>query len=144
MSDPLTEVNKLASTVSKTIDDNFESSEERQKALSARHRLDATTDAWLPKNIRPIILIFLMSMLFAMLILRGYTILRIDAELYETVKYLSLAAFSFYFGGRSWEKMVTQREEKRTKADVIKAKAAAVELHRDGKEKRRRERRHKE
>jgi hypothetical protein len=81
-----------------------------------------------------------MSMLFVMLIMNGYTDIKIDPELYDTVKYLSLAAFSFYFGGRSWEKMVSHKEEKKSKADVIKAKAAAIELKREGRARRKRER----
>jgi len=138
---PIANIEKIVANITKSVDDNIESSEERQATLTERHKIDANIDSWLPRNIRPLTLVFLMLMMFGMLAMNAYRFITIDPKMYDLVQYLSLAAFSFYFGGRSWEKTIEKKEANRSKAEVIKAKAAAKELKEGGRHQRRKERR---
>ena len=82
-----------------------------QNNLSARHSSDMSSDSWLSKNIRPmtLIAIFIGYFIFAMMSAYG-----LDAnEAY--VKLLGewgMLVMSFYFGGRTLEKIIQLRENK--------------------------------
>ena len=88
------------------IADNLtESSEERQEALSHRHEMDMVSGTWLTKNIRPLtllVLLFYWLVLLPVLASFGVDVpeLQVDA-----VEMLSLAAFTFYFGSKGFEKV---------------------------------------
>ena len=104
------------------IDKNFESSEERQEALSHRHEMDMVNGTFLTKNIRPLTLAaLLLYWLIVLPILTSFDIIIPEAQV-TAVEMLSLAAFTFYFGSKGYEKV-----------QVIKAK---TERRRERKNKR--------
>jgi uncharacterized membrane protein (DUF106 family) len=91
--------------------DNIEAQE-----LTKRQQADMTSDSWLSKNIRPMTLIFILAayFLFAMMSAYGY-----DAnEAYVTLMgQWGMLIMSFYFGGRTLEKILAMKERKADKND---------------------------
>ena len=91
--------------------DNIEAQE-----LTKRQQADMTSDSWLSKNIRPMTLIFILAayFLFAMMSAYGY-----DAnEAYVTLLGpWGMLIMSFYFGGRTLEKILAMKERKADKND---------------------------
>jgi len=77
-----------------------------QNTITERHKYDMQSDSWLSKNIRPLIFIFAFGMvtLFAFTDgnIGGFSI---NQEYIEIYKLVLGAAITFYFVGRSWEKV---------------------------------------
>ena len=115
--DATTEFVKVGGAVA---DDLIESGEERQEALTARHEMDMVNGSWLTKNVRPLTLLTLLFYWLILLpILQTFGVSIPDAQV-NAVEMLSLAAFTFYFGGKSFEKVQvikakTERKEARIK-----------------------------
>jgi hypothetical protein len=82
-----------------------------QDSLSKRHEYDMTSDSWLSKNIRPmtLIAIFVGYFVFAFMSAFNY-----DAnEAYVTLLgQWGMLVMSFYFGGRSLEKIMEMLSKK--------------------------------
>jgi hypothetical protein len=82
-----------------------------QEELTKRLQADMSSDSWLSKNIRPLTLvaIFLGYFLFAMMSAYG-----LDAnESYVTLLgQWGMLVMSFYFGGRTLEKIMSIRKDK--------------------------------
>jgi hypothetical protein len=87
-----------------------------QDNLSARHTADMASDSWLSKNIRPMTLIAIFAgyFLFAMMSAFG-----LDAnEAYVTLLgQWGMLVMSFYFGGRTLEKIMDMKAHKAMKGD---------------------------
>lgn len=87
-----------------------------QDNLSARHTADMSSDSWLSKNIRPMTLIAIFAgyFLFAMMSAFG-----LDAnEAYVTLLgQWGMLVMSFYFGGRTLEKIMDMKAHKVMKGD---------------------------
>ena len=85
--------------------------ENLEKEISTRHKTDMQSDSWLSKNVRPVILIFLTA---ATVLLSYLTIFADLTELQVTalegwlplLQTLLISSYTFYFGGRSYEKSV--------------------------------------
>jgi len=81
-----------------------------QNNLSSRHHADMSSDSWLSKNIRPLTLvaIFIGYFVFAMMSAFDY-----DAnEAYVTLLgQWGMLVMSFYFGGRTLEKIIDMRSK---------------------------------
>ena len=113
-------IGDIVKTGGEIADNLTESSEERQEALSQRHSLDMVNGTWLTKNIRPLTLIMLLFYWIILIpILAAFDIV-VASSVVNAVEMLSLAAFTFYFGGKSFEKVQvikakTERKEKRLK-----------------------------
>ncbi len=73
-----------------------------------RHQLDMLSDTPLSKNIRPIIAIWSMLLLTLMLVLKSCGI-ELDAEVKETVFWVSVIVMGFYFPGRTAEKWMKKK-----------------------------------
>ena len=77
-----------------------------QQQVTARHKSDMASDSWLSKNIRPLIFVFSLFMVTLFAFTDGnigeFTIQPHYVELY---KLILGAAVSFYFIGRSIEKI---------------------------------------
>ncbi len=73
-----------------------------------RHQLDMLSDTPLSKNIRPIIAIWSMLLLTLMLVLKSCEI-ELDAEVKETVFWVSVIVMGFYFPGRTAEKWMKKK-----------------------------------
>jgi hypothetical protein len=82
-----------------------------QNNLSARHTADMASDSWLSKNIRPMTLvaIFIGYFVFAMM-----SAFKLDAnEVYVTLLgQWGMLVMSFYFGGRTLEKIMDMKAKK--------------------------------
>lgn len=87
-----------------------------QDNLSARHTADMASDSWLSKNIRPMTLIAIFAgyFLFAMMSAFGYN----ANESYVTLLgQWGMLVMSFYFGGRTLEKIMDMKANKAMKGD---------------------------
>ena len=82
-----------------------------QNNLSERHTADMASDSWLSKNIRPMTLvaIFIGYFVFAMM-----SAFKLDAnEVYVTLLgQWGMLVMSFYFGGRTLEKIMDMKTKK--------------------------------
>jgi hypothetical protein len=86
--------------------DNIENQE-----LTKRHESDMASDSWLSKNIRPGTLIFILIVytVFAMMSAYGYN----ANESYVTLLgQWGMLIMSFYFGGRTLEKIMDMKAKK--------------------------------
>lgn len=85
--------------------------ETEQNNLSDRHKADMTSDSWLSKNIRPmtLIAIFIGYFTFAMMSAFGHN----ANEAYVTLLgQWGMLVMSFYFGGRTLEKIIDMKANK--------------------------------
>lgn len=83
--------------------DNIEAQE-----LTKRQQADMTSDSWLSKNIRPMTLIFILMayFLFAMMSAYGQDA---NEKYVELLGQWGMLIMSFYFGGRTMEKIMDMR-----------------------------------
>ena len=86
---------------------------ELEDRASAREmaKYDMTSDSWLSKNVRPLVLIYLTVMFTVAFFISVFSTKSVSTspagmELVETFQYLLLWVYGFYFGGRSLEKIV--------------------------------------
>jgi hypothetical protein len=85
--------------------------ETEQNNLSDRHKADMSSDSWLSKNIRPMTLvaIFVGYFVFAMMSAFNYN----ANEAYVTLLgQWGMLVMSFYFGGRTLEKIIDMKGKK--------------------------------
>jgi uncharacterized membrane protein (DUF106 family) len=83
-----------------------------QEELTKRMQADMTSDSWLSKNIRPMTLVFILAAYFLFALMSAYGH---DAnEAYVTLLgQWGMLIMSFYFGGRSLEKILAMKESKK-------------------------------
>lgn len=83
-----------------------------QTNVTARHAADMNSDSWLSKNIRPMTLIAILVgyFTFAMMSAFGYETNRSYVEL---LGQWGMLIMSFYFGGRTLEKIMDMRKDKK-------------------------------
>lgn len=79
---------------------------EEQKNLTTRHANDMASDSWLSKNIRPMVLVYLMAM-FTIAFFR-----EVPQPVLELLRDLLLTVFVFYFGARGLEKIASMMTKK--------------------------------
>jgi uncharacterized membrane protein (DUF106 family) len=86
--------------------DNIEAQE-----LTKRQQADMGSDSWLAKNIRPMTLIFILLayFLFAMMSAYGYNA---NEEYVSLLGQWGMLIMSFYFGGRTLEKILAMKGKK--------------------------------
>ena len=83
-----------------------------QDSITARHQSDMASDSWLSKNIRPLIFVFSLFMVTLFSFTDGNVgDFEIQPEYIELYKLILGAAVSFYFIGRSIEKINRIRKE---------------------------------
>jgi hypothetical protein len=82
-----------------------------QNNLSARHQADMSSDSWLSKNIRPLTLVAIFVGYFVFAMMSAFDL---DAnEAYVTLLgQWGMLVMSFYFGGRTLEKIIDMRGKK--------------------------------
>ena len=76
--------------------------ESEQKSVTARHDADMHSDSWLSKNIRPLALIYVLTMITLTMFIT------VPDNVIAMVNGLSTLIFMFYFGGRSLEKITNK------------------------------------
>jgi uncharacterized membrane protein (DUF106 family) len=86
--------------------DNIEAQE-----LTKRTEADMRSDSWLSKNIRPMTLIFILIVytVFAMMSAFGHNA---NEEYVTLLGQWGMLIMSFYFGGRTLEKILAMKEKK--------------------------------
>ena len=85
-----------------------------QSGVSSRWSSDMASDSWLAKNIRPATLAYILSAYLALAVLDGFGFK--VAEAYVTLLgQWGMLVMSAYFGGRTLEKIMDIRAQKRDK-----------------------------
>ena len=77
-----------------------------QESVTERWKADLKSDSYLSKNVRPLVLIFLItSTVLLVFIDAGAINFNVDDEWKELLKLLLTTTVAAYFGGRSYEKV---------------------------------------
>ncbi len=79
---------------------------EMQKHVTERWAMDMKSDSWLSKNIRPLVLIFLVvSTVLLVFIDAGVIAFEVKASWVDLLQLVLITVIGAYFGGRSLEKV---------------------------------------
>ena len=79
---------------------------EMQKQVTERWKMDMASDSWLSKNIRPLVLIFLVvSTVLLVFIDAGVIAFEVKASWVDLLQLVLITVVGAYFGGRSLEKV---------------------------------------
>jgi len=82
-----------------------------QQELTKRLQADMLSDSWLSKNIRPMTLIFILLGYFTFAMMSAFD-LDTNKAYVELLGQWGMLIMSFYFGGRTLEKIVDMRSKK--------------------------------
>ena len=85
--------------------------EAEQTNLTDRHKADMASDSWLSKNIRPMTLVAIFSgyFLFGVMDANG---MEVNESYVQLLGQWGMLVMSFYFGGRTLEKITEMRRNK--------------------------------
>jgi len=83
--------------------------EAEQTNLTSRHQADMGSDSWLSKNIRPMTLIAILTGYFVFALMSAFD-LDTNAAYVELLGQWGMLIMSFYFGGRTLEKIIDLRK----------------------------------
>jgi len=79
---------------------------EMQKQVTERWRLDMNSDSWLSKNIRPLVLIFLVVCTMLLIFIdAGKINFNVKDSYVDLLQLVLITVIGAYFGGRSLEKV---------------------------------------
>jgi hypothetical protein len=79
---------------------------EMQKQVTERWKMDMQSDSWLSKNIRPLVLIFLViSTVLLIFIDAGAIAFEVKSSWVDLLQLVLITVIGAYFGGRSLEKV---------------------------------------
>ena len=79
---------------------------EMEKQITERWTMDMKSDSWLSKNIRPLVLIFLVvSTVLLVFIDAGVIAFEVKASWVDLLQLVLITVIGAYFGGRSLEKV---------------------------------------
>ena len=81
-----------------------------QQELTKRVQADMMSDCWLSKNIRPMTLIFILVTYTVFAMMSAWDI-EVNTKYVELMGTWGMVIMSFYFGGRSLEKIVEMRNK---------------------------------
>jgi hypothetical protein len=83
---------------------NYET--EIEKNITARWDVDMKSDSWLSKNVRPMVLIFLVICTMLMIFIDAGTInFNVEEKWTDLLQIVLITVIGAYFGGRSFEKI---------------------------------------
>ena len=85
--------------------------ETEQSNLTARLTADMTSDSWLSKNIRPLTLIAILTGSFVFALMSAFN-MDTNSAYVELLGQWGMLIMSFYFGGRTLEKVIDMRKNK--------------------------------
>jgi len=80
----------------------------KQEQGTRRLLADTAAESWLTRNIRPIAMIWVMVMITLYLVLKAVNV-DVPREVSDTVYWLGMMAFGFYFPGRTFDKWVKSK-----------------------------------
>ena len=76
-----------------------------QKNVTEIWRTDMQSDSWLSKNVRPMVLIFLIvNTMLLIFIDAGFINFKVEGNWVDLLQLILLTVITAYFGGRTWEK----------------------------------------
>ena len=79
---------------------------EMESNITARWEADAKTDSWLAKNVRPMVLIFLIVCTMLLIFIdAGVITFEVKASWVDLLQLVLITVIGAYFGGRSLEKV---------------------------------------
>ena len=79
---------------------------EMEKNITARWEVDMKSDSWLSKNVRPMVLIFLVVCTMLMIFIDAGTInFLVEEKWTDLLQIVLITVIGAYFGGRSFEKI---------------------------------------
>ena len=90
---------------------NLEEYKTEQNNLTARMEADMKSDSWLSKNIRPMTLIFILVTYTVFGLMSAWDI-EVNNNYVELLGQWGMLIMSFYFGGRTLEKIVDAKKGK--------------------------------
>jgi hypothetical protein len=90
--------------------DNIENQE-----LTKRHEADMKSDSWLSKNIRPGTLIFILLVYSTFAMMSAWDI-EVNNNYVELLGQWGMLIMSFYFGGRTLEKIIDMKAKNESKS----------------------------
>ena len=77
-----------------------------EKQITDRWKSDMTSDSWLSKNVRPMVLVFLViSTVLMIFIDAGMISFEVEAKWTDLLQLVLITVIGAYFGGRSLEKV---------------------------------------
>ena len=82
-----------------------------QENITARQQADMASDSWLSKNIRPMTLIYIL-VVYLLLAVLDASVLDITDAFVELLGQWGMLVMSFYFGGRTLEKIMDIKNNK--------------------------------
>ena len=78
---------------------------EMEKTITDRWKADMNSDSWLSKNVRPLILVFLVVSTVLMIFIDAGTIqFTVEQKWTDLLQLVLITVIGAYFGGRSFEK----------------------------------------
>lgn len=89
---------------------------QEQGELTKRQENDMMSDSWLSKNIRPMTLIAILTGYFVFAMLSAFDI-ETNSKYVELLGQWGMLIMSFYFGGRTLEKIIDMKNKKSDKSD---------------------------
>ncbi len=85
---------------------------EIQKNVTERWKADSSSDSWLSKNVRPLVLVFLVvSTVLMIFIEAGVIAFEVKASWIDLLQLVLITVIGAYFGGRSLEKVKKLNEK---------------------------------
>ena len=79
---------------------------EMQKQVTERWKVDMNSDSWLSKNIRPLVLVFLVIATVLLIFIDAGTIsFKVEDKWTDLLQLVLITVIGAYFGGRSYEKI---------------------------------------
>ena len=89
---------------------------QEQGELTKRQQNDMASDSWLSKNIRPMTLIAILAGYFVFAMLSAFDI-ETNQKYVELLGTWGMVIMSFYFGGRTLEKVIDMKSKTPEKSD---------------------------
>ncbi len=87
---------------------------QEQQELTKRHSADMASDSWLSKNIRPMTLLIILGGYFTFAMMSAFDI-DTHKQYVELLGQWGIIIMSFYFGGRTVEKVADMVEKRKSK-----------------------------
>ena len=82
-----------------------------KEQVTRRAEMDMMGDTKLSKNIRPIALIWALTLLTIAMVIKSFNV-EIDEQVLDTIYWVNIIVLSFYFPGRTIEKWADRRFKK--------------------------------
>jgi uncharacterized membrane protein (DUF106 family) len=82
-----------------------------QQELTKRHEADMSSDSWMSKNIRPMTLVFILFVYTSFAIMSAFE-MNVHQPYVELLGQWGMLIMSFYFGGRTLEKIMDMKAKK--------------------------------